>query len=307
MPGGSARRHFLQVLIGSAAAVSMPWRVHADTPIAATRLTPKLLVLTGAGGNVVVLDDPDGLLMVNGGRREQSADLRQAIARECGGRRIVTLFNTDWHPHHTGSNESLAATGTRILAHEHTRQYLGAELVIDWEKRTYPPLPARALPTETFYTSGAMTFGREHVDYRYLGQAHTDGDVAVFFPAANVLVAGDVVTVGQYPIPDYASGGWIGGLVTATKTLLDMSNAETRIVPGTGPIQTRADLQTQYDMLSTLRDRFIKMMRQGMGVDEMIATAATREFDARWGRPEPFIPVVCRGMWLHVRELGGIV
>ena len=307
MPDGAARRQFLQLLLGSAAAASMPWRARADASIVATRLTPTVLVITGAGGNVVVLDSPDGLLMVHGGRHEQSPELLQVVARECGGRRVVTLFNTDWHPTHTGSNESLAATGTRVLAHENTKQYLAAERVIDWENKTYPPAPARALPTETFYTSGTMTLGSERIDYRYLGQAHTDGDVAVFFPSSNILAAGDVVTVGQYPIPDYTSGGWIGGLVTATKTLLDMTNADTRIVPGTGPIQTRADLQTQYDMLSTLRDRFVKMMRQGMGVDEMVATGATKEFDAKWGRPEPFIPVVCRGMWLHVRELGGIV
>jgi glyoxylase-like metal-dependent hydrolase (beta-lactamase superfamily II) len=302
-----ARRRFLQLLLASAAAASLPWRVRADGAMGATRLSPTVLLVTGAGGNVVVLEGSDGLLMVNGGRRDRSADLLRLIARECGNRRVVTLFNTDWHPDHTGSNESLAATGTRILAHENTKQYLGAELVVGWENRTYPPLPARALPTDTFYTSGTMTFGSEQVDYRYLGQAHTDGDIAVFFPASNVLVAGDVVTVGQYPIPDYTSGGWIGGLMTATKTLLDMTNADTRIVPGVGPVQTRADLQAQYDMLSTLRDRFVKLMRQGLGVDEMIATDATKEFDSRWGRSDVFIPVVCRGMWLHVRELGGIV
>ena len=64
-----------------------------------------------------------------------------------------------------------------------------------------------------------------------------------------MLVAGDVLSVGKYPIADYTTGGWLGGLVTATKTLLDLSNAETRIVPGTGPVQTRADLQAQHDML----------------------------------------------------------
>src|SRR5699024_6009554 len=117
MPDGSARRQFLQLLLGSAAAASQPWRARADGSIAATRLTPSVLVVTGAGGNVVVLDTPDGLLMVNGGSREHSPELLQTIARECGGRRVVTLFNTDWHPSHTGSNEALAASGTKILAH----------------------------------------------------------------------------------------------------------------------------------------------------------------------------------------------
>jgi glyoxylase-like metal-dependent hydrolase (beta-lactamase superfamily II) len=120
-------------------------------------------------------------------------------------------------------------------------------------------------------------------------------------------MTGDVLTVGKYPIADYTSGGWLGGLLTATRTLLDLSNPDTRVIPGTGPVQTRADLQAQFDMLTTLRERFAKMMRQGMSANDMLAAGATKEFDAKWGDPKLFVPVSYRGLWLHVRELGGIV
>jgi len=275
--------------------------------VPATRLTPSLVHLTGAGGNVVVLEGADGLLMVNGGRREQSAEMLASIAEQCHGKSIRTLFNTDWHPDHTGSNDAVAATGTRIIAHENTKQYLATDLFVDWENRTYPRLSARALPSETFYTKGTLTFDRERIEYGHLGQAHTDGDIYVFFRDANVLVAGDVLGVGRYPVPDYTTGGWLGGLIAANKTLLDLANADTRIVPGSGPVQSRADLQAQHDMLSTLRDRLAKMMRQGMGADEMLAAGATKEFDSRWGSPNVWVPTVYRGLWLHVRELGGVV
>jgi hypothetical protein len=120
-------------------------------------------------------------------------------------------------------------------------------------------------------------------------------------------MTGDVMSVGRYPIADYTTGGWLGGLVTATKTLLDVTNADTRIVPGTGPVQTRADLQAQFDMLSAMRERFPKMMRQGMGAEDMLKAAATKEFDTKWGDPTLFVNTCYRGLWLHVRELGGIV
>ena len=90
-------------------------------------------------------------------------------------------------------------------------------------------------------------------------------------------------------------------------TLLDLAKPDTRIVPGEGPVQTRADLQAQYDMLSALRDVFVKMMRQGMSADEMIAAGATKAFDAKWGNPQQFVKTSYRGLWLHVREVGGIV
>jgi glyoxylase-like metal-dependent hydrolase (beta-lactamase superfamily II) len=229
------------------------------------------------------------------------------VSAHAGGRRLTTIFNTDWCADHTGSNEALGAIGAQIVAHEHTKQYLANDQFVEWQKRTYKAKPAAARPTKTFHTKASMTVGSERLDYGHLGQAHTDGDIYVFLPASNVLVAGDVLTVGTYPIADYTTGGWLGGMVTATKTLIDMSNADTRIIPGTGPVQTRADLQSQYDMLNTMRDRLAKMMRQGMGASDMLTAGATKDFDEKWGDPKLFLSVTYRGMWLHVRELGGIV
>jgi cyclase len=297
-------------MLGGAAVASLPSRAFGQTHhtgLAVSKLSDNLQWVSGAGGNVLLATGPDGVLMVNGGAPERSAELLELIAAQSGDKRVSTLFNTDWHQEHTGSNEALGKSGTQILAHENTKQYLANDLFVDWQKKTYMAKPAPALPTKTFYTAGTMTFGGERIEYGPLGQAHTDGDIYVFFPGPNVLVAGDVLAVGTYPIADYTTGGWLGGMVTATKALIDLANPETRVVPGTGPIQTRADLQAQHDMLNTLRDRLGKMMRQGMGTADMRAAGATKEFDDKWGSPELFLSTTYRGMWLHVRELGGIV
>jgi glyoxylase-like metal-dependent hydrolase (beta-lactamase superfamily II) len=221
------------------------------------------------------------------------------------------LFNTHWHPENTGSNEALARAGAKIIAHENTKQWMGTDVFVEWQKRTTKPLPKAALPTETFFASVAetrkMTFGNEPVEYGYLPQAHTDGDIYVYLPRPNILMAGDIVSPGAYPILDYSSGGWIGGMVQATKTLLKVAYAETRIIPGSGPMQSRADLEAEQSMLSTVMDRLVKMMKQGMGARDMLAAAPTKEFDGTWGNPELFITNAYPGMWGHARELGGIV
>ena len=129
----------------------------------------------------------------------------------------------------------------------------------------------------------------------------------VFFPGPNILMTGDVFSVGSYPILDYTTGGWIGGLSDACKTLLGVGDAQTRIIPGKGPVQTRADLQAQADMCATMRTRFVEMMRKGMSAKDMLAAAPTKEFDARWGDPQLFITNAYPGLWGHVREIGGIV
>jgi glyoxylase-like metal-dependent hydrolase (beta-lactamase superfamily II) len=306
-----SRREFLELIVCTAGATAAwPSLAAAQTshaPLTTTALTDHLHLISGAGGNVLLVSSGDGLVLVNGGAAERSNELMKLVASHAPGKPLSTLFNTDWCADHTGSNEAIGSIGAPIIAHEHTRQYLANDQFVEWQKRTYKAKPKAALPTKTFYTKGSITAGSERIDYGHLGQAHTDGDIYVHLPASNVLVTGDVMTVGKYPIADYTTGGWLGGLLSATRTLLDLSNAGTRVIPGSGPMQTRADLQAQFDMLTTLRERLPKMMRQGMSANDMLAAGATKEFDARWGDPALFVPVTYRGLWLHVRELGGIV
>jgi cyclase len=275
--------------------------------IAPTRLSDTLTLVSGAGGNIVVVTGDDSAAMVNGGLHEHAEDVARTVSQVAGGKPVRYLFNTDWHAEHTGSNEMMGRTGAQIIAHENTKQYIAADVFVDWQNKTYKALPKVAWPTRTSYVGDKMTLGRERIEFAPLGQAHTDGDIYVFFPDSNVIVAGDVLAVGTYPIADYISGGWLGGLMTATKTLFDLANDQTRVVPGIGPVQTRADLKAQHEMLVTLRERLHQMMRKGMGTHDMLAAGATKEFDGRCGDPALFLDTTYRGMWLHVRELGGIV
>jgi cyclase len=246
-------------------------------------------------------------VMINGGLANRADELLKAIAGRTGGKRIEALVNTDWHPEQTGCNETLGKRGVKIVAHEFTRQYIGADLYVDWQNQSYKPLPKVAQPSDTFYTTGKMTCGGERIEYGHLGQAHTDGAIYVHFPVSNVLMTGHALEVGRYPIADYTAGGWLGGLINANKTLLALTNDQTRIVPGEGPIQSRADLQAQLDMLTEMLARFTKLMKQGKGPDDWHAEKPTKDFDEKWGDPDLFVSTAYRGMWLHVRELGGIV
>jgi cyclase len=301
-----SRREFLTAAIGGTAALSISARAQ-NSAISAQRLTDNPTLVTGVGGNVVVLSGSEGLLLVNGGLAEKTPALLAFINERFPNQRIAVVFNTDWHLEHTGSNDAFRKTGAKIYAHENTKLWIGADFHSDWENKRYKPRPADALPTDTFYTSGKITSSGQAIEYGYLAQAHTDGDIYVHFPQQNVLVAGDLLSVGRYPILDYVTGGWIGGFVNANQALLKVVTAETKIVPGNGPVQLRADLQAQSDMCSAMRERLLKLIRQGMGPSDMIAAKPSQEFDAKWGDPELFIKQAYRGMWGHVRELGGIV
>jgi cyclase len=264
------------------------------------------------------------VLMVDGGSPEHSPELLKLVADESGGKPVKVLFNTCWDPDHTGSNETLGKAGAKIIAQENTKLWLNAEFDSRWRKRTFEPHPKAALPNQTFYAGPQkMTFGSEPVEYSYLMQAHTDGDIYVYFPGPNILMAGGVVSGASYPVLDFDTGGWLGpgdkadaryndatspsGLVGAQRTLLKVTNADTRIVPGDGPVMTRADLEAETEMLATVRDRLVKLIRMGYGPKEMIAAKPTQEFDAKYGNPEQLIRNAYMGLWAHVHELGGIV
>ena len=278
----------------------------AEAEATSSQVTPSVTLISGLGGNVVALSTADGLAVVDSGAPEHSRELMKALGALPGGRNIRTVFNTHWHWEHTGGNEALRKAGAQIIAHENTRLWLGTEVIEEWENRTYKPRPAQALPTSTFYTkTNQLTFGTEPIEYGWLGQAHTDGDIYVYLRGQNVLVVGGVLTVGRYPVLDYCTGGWIMGMRDATQKLLALSNEQTRIVPGTGPVQTRADLQAEHDMLAAMHDKVWALMRKGMTAGDILAAKASADFDPKWGDPKQFITNAYQGFYGHIADYLG--
>lgn len=277
----------------------------ARTPIESTRLADDLFLFQGAGGNVVAATSSDGLLLVDGGSADRSAELLKRIAAETGQRKVQQLINTHWHWDHTGSNEALLKSGASVLAHENTRLWLSEEVISKWEGRTYPARP-KALPNQTFFydeDAKPLSFGGQKLEYSWMPGAHTDGDLYVFFPRQNVLVAGDVLSGGEYPVADYCTGGWLGGMITGLKAMLKEGDANTRFVPGSGPLRTRADLEAQIDVCFTALQKIGDNYYKGQTWEELVASKPTRDFDAQWGNPDRFLRLAYDGAWYHVNEI----
>jgi len=303
------RRSFLQGLAPVLAVAALPRsslaRSSEPADLTVTPLTESLFVISGGGGNVTVFNSPEGVLLVDGGSPQQSKRILDLVQKKTGSKRVHTLFNTHWHWEQTGSNLTLGPAGTKIIAHENTRLWLSTDVVSKWQNdKLFKRLPQKARPNQTFYTTGSLSFGGEKIDYGYLPQAHTDGDIYVFFRNANVLVASDVVSVGSYPIIDYCTNGWIGGMVNATQTLIGLCNEQTRVVAGSGAVRTRSDIQVEHAMLTSTKQKLSHLLAQGMSAQDMIDAGATQEFDAAWGDPKLFVRNVWPGLVQRARELG---
>ena len=300
------RRAILKGALGGLAGLSLP--PFAGVGFAAvkpgiTRVTDELAMLTGAGGNVLSLSTSDGTVLVDSGAAEFTDPLLATLGELPGAGAIRTLFNTHWHLDQIGSNEAIGRAGAIIVAHEKTRLHLATDYYLPSEDRYQKALPAEAHPTETFYTSGETTVGDVRIEYGYLLEAHTDGDIYVFFRDSNVLAVGDVVSPVRDPVLDWFGGGWLGGRVDALKMLLEISDDRTLFVPSYGPVISRADVQSEHDTMLVLFERMVELVRKGDGPEDILAAGVMDDLGRPWNDPLKFVHDAHKGLWAHHNTL----
>jgi glyoxylase-like metal-dependent hydrolase (beta-lactamase superfamily II) len=293
----SSRRAFLGTSLACAATAA--FARDKRQPLAASPLGDDLFLITGAGANVVALRGPDGALLVDGGLEERSSELIHLATKQTGAKRVSTLITTHWHPEQTGSNARLGKSGAKIIAHENTKLWLQRKITVAWRDRPYGPFPQQALPTATTYTRDTLTQGSQTLEYGHLAQAHTDGDLYVHFREANVLVGGGVLSSDRWPILDYQTGGWIGGLVAGLDRLLKLSNDATRIVPADGPVMAKAELAAQRTAYFTLYERLVKALNSGQSPEEAADTQPAKDMNPAWGDARPFVLMAFKSLWGH--------
>lgn len=257
-----------------------------------------VLLIHGAGANVVALRDGAGLVFVDGGLKANANALLSLAQRELGARQAHALINTHWHPEHTGLNELLGKQGARIIAHENTRLWLSTTVRYEPDGPPIGPLPAVARPNATTYASGELKVGDETLRYGYMSQAHTDGDLYVKLTRANVLVTGGVVAGNGWPTMDWVTGGWINGTVGGYRALIAQCDDKTRVVTASGDkLFTKADLQGELDILAKLAEQLGKMMRAGYAPADMLAANPAKDYVARMGEPTVFLTASFKSLW----------
>jgi cyclase len=261
--------------------------------ITATKLTDRLIMLSGPGGNVVALHGPDGKLVVDSFVQPAWPRLKSTLDG-LDSRPIKTLIDTHWHFDHTDNNAHFREAGAGILAHVNTRTRLTEPH--DLIGMHFDPSPAESLPTDTFTDKRSLNMNGELVAVVHVPPAHTDTDVFIHYTKANVLHMGDVFFNGTYPFIDASTGGNINGMIAGADRALAMTNARTRIVPGHGPLSDHAGLLKYRRVIATIRDRVQTLKRAKKTLAQVQAARPSAQFDAEWGKgrmkPDDFIALV---------------
>lgn len=262
-------------------------------------VAPGLHMMVGRGGNLAVSTGDDGVFLVDDQYAPLTQKIRAAIAA-LSDAPIRFVLNTHWHGDHTGGNENLGRGGALIFAHENVRERLSVEQFMEALGRRVPPSPEAALPVVTFTDAVTFHLNGDEVHAFHVPPAHTDGDALVHFRRANVIHMGDIYFSRGFPFIDLSSGGSVEGLIAAVDRVLAMADANTKLIPGHGPLSTRANLEKYRAMLVAIRDRIGGALADGQSLDQVLAARPTREFDQAWGQgfidPEQFVRTVYRSL-----------
>jgi cyclase len=253
-----------------------------EVKIEAISVAENIYMLTGQGGNIGLFLGSDGSFVID----DQYAPLTDKILaaiKAVGGDTPKFLINTHFHGDHTGGNENIGKSGTLIVAHDNVRTRLENGSFIQAFGMKSTAANKVALPIITFSEEMHFHINEESVHAIHLPAAHTDGDSIIHFKKANVVHAGDVFFNGFYPFIDVAHGGTLKGTIAAVDAILQITDANSKIIPGHGPLGNKDQLQDYRDMLNTVYTRLLKLKNEGVSAEDAIIHEPLEDLEARWG------------------------
>jgi len=292
-----SRRDFLAAAgIFTAGIVFSPWDLFARqtspvntiideaarSPVTIHKLRGNISIIEGSGGNIAVFTGSQGKLLVDAGISVSETKIKNAL-HKISNAPIKLLINSHWHFDHASGNEWLHKAGATIIAQENTKTNLSKTVRVEDWNYTFPPAPKSALPTVTFKEDHVVKFNGENIQLKKYSNAHTDSDISIYFPHADILHVADTWWNGHYPFIDYSTGGNVSGMIKATIENVKRVTDHTIIIPGHGPLGNKTQLIAYRDMLLDVSSRIAAQKKAGATMAEVIASKPTKAYDAKWG------------------------
>ncbi len=261
-----------------------------EVAIKVEKIAPGVAVLFGQGGNIGLSYGPDGNVLIDDQFAPLTPKILAAVAT-IDPDPVQFLINTHFHFDHTGGNENFGKAGATIVAQDNVRvRMLHGSTILG---NTTPAAPAAALPIVTFTRDMKIYRNGDTLSIFYAPNAHTDGDAIIHFEKANVIHMGDTFFNGLYPFVDLDSGGNIRGVIAAAERVLAIANDSTRIIPGHGPVASKADLAAYRAYLVDVTAKVQAAIKAGKTLKQIQAMKPSAAYDAKYGgafiKPDAFV------------------
>ena len=288
--------------IGEPSADSAAQKV-VDTPskpnITSQELGGGFYMLMGPGGNIGVSIGEDGVYMIDDKFARFGQEIIDVVAT-LSDKPISYVLNTHHHGDHSGANVEMKDVGATIVAHDNVRSRMGTSYMNKAFGSQQAARDAALWPTLTYSDEMTFWFNGDEVRAIHTPAGHTDGDTIVHFVEANIVHLGDNYFRGLLPFVDVDSGGTLQGMINAQQIAFDMSDAQTKVIPGHGPLASKADLGESIKRLQAIHDRVKARKDAGESLEAIIAADPLADMT----KLESFInkPAMITATW---RSLGG--
>jgi len=294
----------LGLALAASVAVAAQQSAAPANPEVRSRLVQGNVWLINAGFvNVAAQIGPEGVLVVDTGTEALAEKILAEIKRLAGDKPIRYIVNTHAHPDHTGGNVTIAKVGRSVIAgnfvgqagagaanaakvwaHENTARRMSEA------EGSQPAAPSAAWPTDTFFTRrNDVFFNGEPVQMFHQPNAHSDGDILVYFRKSDVIVAGDLYVNTTFPIVNLQQGGSLNGIIAALNHIIeitvpkDKQEGGTFVIPGHGRISDEHDVAMYRDMVQIISDRIRDMVGKKMTLEQVKAARPTLDYDGLYG------------------------
>jgi cyclase len=258
--------------------------------------------------NVAAQIGPDGVFVVDTGTEAMGEKILAEIKHLAGDKPIRYIVNTHPHADHIGGNVVIAKAGksviagnfagqagaeaanaAKIIAHENT------QLRMAGGEGGQAAAPAAAMPTDTFFVRRYdMFFNGEAIQMLYQPNAHTDGDIIVYFRKSDVVVTGDVYINTTFAVINVQQGGSLNGIIAALNRIVeitvpkDKQEGGTYVIPGHGRLADEADVVEYLDLVTIVRDRLKDAIDKRMTLEQVKAAKLVRDYEGRYGAAQGF-------------------
>jgi len=243
--------------------------VGAQDALTVTAVAGNIHMLEGKGGNIGVSAGEDGLLIVDDQFASEEQKIRAAL-KDINPGPLKFVLNTHVHGDHTGGNEAFGKEAV-IIAHENVRKRL-----VDDEQ------PKSALPVVTYEDKVSVHFNGEVIDLIHFPSGHTDTDTVIFFRSSNVVHMGDHFFSGRFPFIDLGRNGSVQGYLDNVAAVLAALPDDVKIIPGHGPLSTKADLQAFHTMIDTCYTAVKEQVKAGADMEAILAKGVPAAYK-EWG------------------------
>ncbi|MSO19731.1 MAG: MBL fold metallo-hydrolase [Acidobacteria bacterium] len=226
-------------------------------PLTIEKVKDNLYVIVGSGGNVGALVTREGVILIDD-KFEPNYDEIMEKLRSVTSQPVKYVINTHYHADHSGGN-------VKFLPSAEVISTLNARKNILDHKQ--PNAPANLAPARIVFTEETSVFlGGMEVRARHFGRGHTNGDAVIYFPELRTIHTGDLMS-GTTPLIDYNGGGSVVEWTRTLDAVLQM-DFET-VIPGHGPVNTKAGLKSYRDNIEKLRNRVSGLIREGKSQEEI--------------------------------------